>query len=215
METESRLSAVAAGVVVLVAGALWLCATLPDAAARSGGASAAEPRLCLPLVQLRHTFLQRIELIRNGGFESGSFVWVEESSDGLYLVNNAVARTGEWSAWLGGRNNAADVLHQTVGVPAEAVAARLQFYLYVASDEPVAEPHDFLYVQLRDTAGVPLESVRQVDNTSAGSGWCLVAHEWDVFTPYAGTELQLAFCALTDAVHVTDFIVDDVSFLVS
>ena len=215
METESRLSAVVAGVVVLVAGALWLRVTLPDAAAQSGTASAAEPRLYLPLVQLRHTFLQRLELICNGGFESGSVGWEEESSEGLYLVNNAVARTGEWSAWLGGRNNAVDVLHQTVSVPAEAVAARLQFYLYVASDELVSEPRDFLSVQLRNTAGNPLESFLQIDNTSAGSGWCLVAHEWDVFTPYAGTELQLAFRALTDAVHVSDFIIDDVSFLVS
>ena len=154
------------------------------------------------------------ELVQNGGFESGATVWGQHSSNGYQcIVKDEIAHTGSWSAWLGGDNNADHRVYQTFAVPSWARSARLQFYLYVESQD-VDWPYDFFYGELQTASGSPLQSFFQADNTWKDTNWRLITQDWNDFTSHAGQQRRLLFQGTTNSSWFTNFFVDDVSLMV-
>ena len=77
------------------------------------------------------------QFMQNGGFEQGpgSCPWGQSSSGGYELIYPAWPRTGSYSAWLGGYDNAYDVMSQVIRIPDNATSATLTFWWYVMTSE--------------------------------------------------------------------------------
>jgi hypothetical protein len=153
------------------------------------------------------------EMVLNGGFESGRTIWQESSSGGYNLIYEGEnPRSGSWSAWLGGYDDADDRLYQAIDVPSWARSARLSFYLYVRSDD-LDWPLDFFHGELQTGSGATLQTFGEVDNTWRSSNWYLIRQEWQDFSSHAGAQRRLLFQATNDFMYDTDFYIDDVSFV--
>ena len=158
---------------------------------------------------------QSAELLQNRGFESGATVWEQYSKgDFQCIVEDEFPHAGSWSAWLGGYEDADDWVRQTFTVPSWARSARLQFYLYVYSDDFSYAPFDFFYGKLQTAAGSTLQQFMTADNTWESSDWYLVTQDWNDFTAHAGAQRRLLFQGTTDSSFNTNFFIDDVSFVV-
>lgn len=78
-----------------------------------------QPKLYLPLL-----LNQGDPVLRNGDFEAGSVDWSEYSSGNYRLIvkeaelQNMLPHSGEWAAWLGGKNNETSELSQQMKVAA-------------------------------------------------------------------------------------------------
>jgi len=94
------------------------------------------------------------ERVTNGGFESGlpPAPWVESSAFEI-VTNDAApgaptsAHAGHWFAWLGGYDDALDVISQTVSLPAGMVQT-LSFWWHIQSEESGSTAFDSLDVML-------------------------------------------------------------------
>lgn len=150
------------------------------------------------------------EILVNGGFESGSTGWA--ASDGV-LNTDAKARTGSSYGWLGGYNNAADQLSQSIAVPAGASAASLRYWYRIATAETLAGYYDGMLVSVHDSAGANLASLKLYTNQDKTDGW-VQSPAFDL-SAYAGRTVQLRFTAVTDESEITSFFVDDVSLSVT
>ena len=152
-------------------------------------------------------------MIANGGFESGRTIWSESSSGGYWLITrDELPHWGSWSAWLGGYEYADDRVYQIIEVPAWARSARLQFYLYVRSDD-VDWPYDFFHAELQSSSGASLQQFASADNTWKAANWYRITQNWSDFGTHAGTQRRLLFKGTNDYSLSTDFFVDDVSFV--
>ena len=149
-------------------------------------------------------------VIANGGFEGGSS-WSQASNSGLAIITSdaSVARTGSGFAWLGGANNANDVLTQDVFVPGGQ--ARLQFWVRISTNEvSTSTAFDTMTVTVTSPAtGATLGTIARFTNLSAASGW-VQTPIYDM-SPYSGQTVRLRFAATTDASDTTSFRVDDLT----
>lgn len=155
------------------------------------------------------------ELLRNGGFESGQVDWVEIGVDILTNRSDpylAVAPySGDWLAWLGGRQNAADTVYQTFSVPTGLGSARLRYSTYMSTAE-TGGVYDRMYVRLRSSGGGLVQELDYLDNTfTLPNRW--VAREISIpaISAYQGQSLRVSFEATTDASLTTSFYIDQVS----
>lgn len=161
-----------------------------------------------------------VQLIRNGSFEDGapgSPPWqqYDRGDPNSKLVSDFQPRSGLWGAWMGGANDDYQQLYQTVQVPPGVTYASLVFNWYMTSEEEAAIAHDVLAVRLLNAAGEQLSTVVVRDNTSTRGLWTTTRFSWSGDFPYAGQALRIAFQAATDRSRLTNFFIDDVSFLVS
>ncbi len=154
------------------------------------------------------------DLIQNGGFEAGHTLWDEQ---GVMLIvqkgepNLTVTPySGDWLAWLGGRNDALDVINQDFVVPGGASGGVLRFALLVSTSEP-GGPQDYLYVRLRKTDGTVLQE-QLIDNTFAPQGqWLQREITLIDLSPYRGQTLRLNIKATTNSAYLTSFYLDNIS----
>jgi hypothetical protein len=144
------------------------------------------------------------DVLVNGGFESGSTGW--SASDGV-LTTDAQAHAGASYAWLGGYNNAADQLSQSITVPAGASAVTLRFWYRIVTAETLAGFYDGMLVSVHDSAGANLSSLRLYTNQDKTDGW-VQSPAFDL-SAFAGRTIQLRFTAVTDETEITSFLVDD------
>ncbi|MCM2532990.1 protease pro-enzyme activation domain-containing protein [Neobacillus pocheonensis] len=149
------------------------------------------------------------QLIQNGGFENGQSPWSESSSGGYQLIDTTKPHSGSSSAYLGGYNNANDLIYQTVTIPSAATNATLTFWTYVSTTE-TSHPYDFFYSQIRNTSGSVLSTLLTL-NDSTATGW--VQRSYSLLN-YKGQTIQIAFKGTNDSSNPTDFFVDDVSLQV-
>ncbi len=147
------------------------------------------------------------ELVQNGGFEQGSLGWIESSAQGYPLVSDFNSRTGRYSAYLGGVNNADDRISQRIALPADATSITLRAWWYLATAE-TAGVFDTMTVWLLREDLLPLAQLVQVDNTYPVGMWDQIAAD---LSAYAGRTVILQFAGLTDESNISDFYVDDVS----
>lgn len=144
-------------------------------------------------------------ILRNGSFEEGSAYWYQ--SDPYIISGNwSDAYHGTWLAWLGGYNNARDILYQTVSIPAGRIALQVTYYLYVTSNDSAYTPYDYLYTSLQPPNTVTLPEIWIADNRDRG-GWYKVTLTYNEL-PYAGQSMRLYFRATTDVSGITNFFVD-------
>lgn len=149
------------------------------------------------------------ELITNGGFESGNTVWTASTG----VIDNGTgqaARTGSWKAWMNGYGAShTDTMLQTVSVPSAASTATLNFWLKVVSSETTTtSAFDTLKVQVRNSNGAVLSTLKTYSNLDKGTAY--VQRSFDL-SAYKGQTVQIYFEGVEGTTTATSFLVDDVS----
>jgi Zn-dependent metalloprotease len=152
-------------------------------------------------------------LLGNPGFESGDTLWSD--TPGVMGQNGTwgqPARSGTWSAWLGGHQTDAvtpeyfDSISQVVAIPASS-SATLSYYLHVDTDETTTTD---LFDTLTVRAGS--KALQVLSNLNAANGYQLRTVD---LSPYAGQTISLSFSSVEDALLSTSFVLDDLSVTTS
>lgn len=156
------------------------------------------------------------ELLLNGGFEAGKTNWVETGVDIIIsrsypnLPVNPFA--GDWLAWLGGRNNAADQIYQNFTVPNGFGSARLRYHTYVSTAE-TGGVYDWMLVELRSSSGTLIRQLDGIDNNfGTKNQWVLREILVPELASYQGQTLRISFDARTDGTAVSSFYLDGITF---
>jgi subtilisin family serine protease len=144
------------------------------------------------------------ERVVNGGFENGTSPWAQSSTNGYQLIDTTRPHAGAYSAYLGGYNNGTDTIYQTLTVPSNGT---LSYWWYMTTQE-TSHPWDYLRVQVRNTAGAVLATLRTWND---GSGAGLWRQDSLSLAAYAGQTVRITFSVTTDSSLTTSFFVDDVS----
>ncbi len=142
-----------------------------------------------------------VELIVNGGFETGAFPpeWAAEGD-----ITLGPGRESGTGVLLGGRDNASGQLSQTVIVPESADPVRLEMWWLTEGDVP--QVLDALDVYVNNGQGpYRLHTCRAVEPFDH---WQQVELDLGAF---AGKRIALAFLVGTDGEHPSVFRLDDVS----
>lgn len=147
------------------------------------------------------------ELVQNGGFEAGNTGWQEYSIQSYPLISDFNPRTGRFSAYLGGVNDADDRISQQITLPHGVASITLRAWWYLATAE-TAGAFDTLTVWLLRPDNMPLAQVARVDNSYPVGAWAEIVVNLNA---YAGQTVVLQFAGLTDESNISDFYVDDVS----
>lgn len=145
-----------------------------------------------------------INVVRNSGFESGSWPWVQYSSGGRQIIATSRPHYGAYSAAFCNYHNCNEYIEQTLTVPVNGV---LNYYWYMTSSEGTAVVYDYLSVQVYSNSGVRLGTLRTWSNRNTRNAW-----SYDVvsLSAYAGQTIRIRFVAHTDASLLSAFWVDDV-----
>jgi subtilisin family serine protease len=146
-------------------------------------------------------------VVANPGFEQGRVAWTESSSGGYALITQTRPRTGSWSAWLGGYNNATDYIHQRVTVPA---GGTLTYWWRMETQETsTTTAYDVLQVRLYDgNTGAFLTTLRQWSNRDVRNTW---SQDSISLAGYADRSVHVMFYGRTDSSLPTSFFIDDVA----
>lgn len=154
-------------------------------------------------------------VLQNPGFEDGmsNTAWVQ---DGYYeILYNApcftfgaaeCAHGGTWEAWLGGYDNAKDLLYQYVTIPATAVEATLRFWYAIETWEYPDDHYDFLGVLIYNGEW---HEVFQLSNMNWTNDW-VQSPKIDL-SAFIGQTVAIAFFAMSDNYLWTNFYIDDVA----
>ncbi|NLS76528.1 MAG: DUF11 domain-containing protein [Chloroflexi bacterium] len=147
-----------------------------------------------------------VDALANGNFETGQLDgW---TTLGRTEIITDTRHFGAYAVRLGGYNRAQDELCQLVTIPAGAVSARVSYWWHIRTQQ-IAHPRDYLYLELRDSAGQFLANLDAIDDGDTAHKW-LSSPPLDLLA-YAGQTVGLCFVAQTDAKEPTSFALDDVS----
>ena len=152
------------------------------------------------------------DLLRNGGFESGNFLYWTTS--GAPVVLSTGGHTGSHSAQLGGRDNALDRVSQVVSCPFSGNYVEMAYYLYLHTTQLPGTGSDYLRTDIKDSGGDGPSHWTYIGSIAADT-WVRMPGTLGVW-PYAcepGETWQVTFEAVTDAANPTWFLVDDVSLV--
>lgn len=149
-----------------------------------------------------------VELMQNGGFESGSVGWHQSSLQGHELISDDNPRSGDLGAYLGGDNDADDTLGQTIALPA-GVDLTLKAWWSLATGE-TAGIFDTLTISLVNSGGTTLATLATLNNTAETGIWDELVFD---LKPYAGQAVTIRFVARSDQDNISDFYLDDISLL--
>ncbi len=154
-----------------------------------------------------------IQLMANGGFESGTTGWTSSGNSFITTVLSG-ARSGLRYASLGadisgaGLDNASATLYQTVTIPTTLASATLRFWCSVTTQEASGGfAYDFLRVSVYSTSGALLSTVAVLSNQNVG-GYAQVTADLSAFR---GQTVRVSFAATSDYSLPTVFRVDDVT----
>ena len=149
------------------------------------------------------------ELVRNGGFESGTTYWSATSGD-ITNSSSYAAHGGTYKLWLNGYGSTStDYGYQTITIPSNATTATFTFWLRVASAETTTtSAYDTLKVQLRNTSNSVLTTLATYSNLDKGSTY--VQKTFNV-SSYRGQTVRVYFEGKEGSQVATSFLVDDVS----
>src|ERR1700682_944344 len=164
------------------------------------------------------------DIISDGGFEgatvSGNSApgWTATTSisgHNIILKNGAFPHAGTNLATLGGTNNEADTLTQTVSIASGATAASLTFWTNIVTQETSTSTFDTLKMEIHNSSGTLLATPLTLGNTNSTSsnntnGTYFQPAAIDL-TAYAGQTIQILFRAACDFTLPTTFRIDDVS----
>lgn len=156
------------------------------------------------------------QLIKNGGYESGSTSWSESSSGGYEITSTYKPHAGSYSAWLCGYNNCNDQIWQTVTIPSTMTKATESFWLYVDTNETTSSTcYDHFYARVRTSSGSVIKTPLAQCNLNA-HGWTQYTFDLtSALSNYKGKQVQIYFQGTNDVSLPSDFFVDDVRFNVN
>jgi thermitase len=163
----------------------------------------------LPLATLEYSMPLSEGQIVNGDFEAGPKDWTEYSSSGDPLIVNqgfpidVAPRSGQWAAWLGGRNDDVSYIQQWVTVP--SARPYLVYWHWINSQEICGHEYDFGSVLL-DGATVDKYDLCWLESTAS---WKPRAVD---LSAYKGQTMLLQIRVETDDARFSELFVDDVSF---
>ncbi|GAB3101817.1 Ig-like domain-containing protein [Lysobacter terrae] len=185
----------------LANGSHGLVAVAYDAAGNSGTSSTVNFSV--------NNVAQPVQLILNGGFESGSSSWTA-SSGVITSSTTYAAHGGSYKAWLNGYGTTStDYVRQDIAIPSTATTVTLRFWLRVDSDETTTTTaYDTLAVQVRNTGNTVLTTLGSFSNLNKGSVY--VEKTFDV-SAYKGQTVRIYFEGKEGTQVATSFLVDDVS----
>ncbi|MEP7194727.1 MAG: M4 family metallopeptidase, partial [Actinomycetota bacterium] len=145
-------------------------------------------------------------LLSNPGFESGSTLWSATANVIGQWGATQPARSGTWSAWLGGYGVAhGDSITKLVAIPA-ASSATLSYYVRIGTSEPPGPARDTM------TVSVGSKSLQTWSNLDAASGYQLKTVS---LSAYAGQTISLSFSGVENDGAATSFVIDDTSITTS
>ncbi|MEO5830028.1 MAG: CehA/McbA family metallohydrolase [Rhodanobacter sp.] len=148
-----------------------------------------------------------VQLIVNGGFESGTSPWLQTSG----VISNGsgeAAHAGSWKAWLDGYGSShTDYVRQQISIPAGVAHATLKFFLHVDTAESGSTAYDTLQVQLITATGKYI-NLASFSNVNAASGYQQHTIPLDA---YSGQTVQINFYGKEDSSLRTSFVIDDVA----
>lgn len=148
--------------------------------------------------------------IVNGGFESGTTGWTEDSLQGYTIIDNSgfpsgvTPHGGSWMAWLGGIPDEISKIGQQVTI--SAGAPYLTYYHWIDSVDSCGL--DFGTVHINGT----IEDAYDLCTSTDTGGW--VKHSVDL-SAFAGQSVWLQIGVVTDSSVDSSLFVDDVSLQAS
>jgi len=144
--------------------------------------------------------------LQNGGFEGGSAPWALSGFGSYQTTGTAHGGTGYVA--LGGTDSGSGAVSQDFVVP--STGNSLKFWLYTTTSETTTTTkYDYLYVEVRNTAGTLLATLATYSNLDKNTayaqkgGFSLAA--------YAGQTIRLQFRGTSDISLPTTFRIDDVT----
>ena len=154
-----------------------------------------------------------VNLITDGGFESGTQHWTETSTGGFPIITSDefLAHSGDSYAYLGDYESGTDTLSQNVTIPAEATRVALRFWFTIStSEQDNSQPFDLMRVVVANaTTGEQIAIVATFSNMNQNGDWAL-SQEYDL-TAFKGKTVKLRFVAVNNAADTTAFFLDDVT----
>jgi hypothetical protein len=150
-----------------------------------------------------------VQLIQNGGFESGATKWT--ASTGVINKDpSEAAHAGTYKAWLNGAGTVGTAtLAQKVTISSTANSALLSFWLRVTSEETGSAAVDTLQVQVRNSSsGAVLATLATYSNLDKGNAYAQKSFD---LTAFKGQSVTLTFAGAENDGAATSFIIDDVS----
>ena len=153
------------------------------------------------------------QLLANPGFELGRVSWTMSSPTStkiIYNGNGGQSHTGVWSAWLAGYGVAiSEHIYQDVTIPANALSANLNFYLWLPTNETTTTlANDTLRLQIQNTSGVVLATPVIYSNLNKTIGF---EKRTINLLPYKGQRIRVFFLGTENASIVTWFFLDDIT----
>jgi hypothetical protein len=153
------------------------------------------------------------ELLSSPGFDGSNSVWSVQttSTDPVFVLSadSTTPQAGTHFAWLGGFNDANEVLSQTAVVPSSAVAVTFSFYYWIVSSEVTQNPTDKLIVTITDGASTVLSNIATLSNANRYTSW--QQYTLDLGSSLAGKTVAVRFQDTTDYNSLTSFYIDTVS----
>jgi hypothetical protein len=151
------------------------------------------------------------EIIQNGNFESGSVIWVEQTTGSIITDQWADPYQGSWVAWMGGLS-ATERLTQLFHVPAYVQdAQKLEFYLKVTSADPYIQRDDVFYLRFLDGVGNPVSTNIFIADNTDRTDWIYIYVDITGMQSFADQDMQIQFVAVVDSSYITNFVIDSVS----
>ena len=149
------------------------------------------------------------ELIVSGGFEPTVTGWTRTGV--AAFSTGGVQHTGTGYAYLAKANSVTGSIQQQITIPAGS-APSLSFWLNVTSAEATTTvPADKMFVEVVNSGGTVLATLATYSNLDSGPVGAYVLQRDFPLAAYAGQTIAIRFRAITDAVNVTAFRIDDVS----
>ena len=126
--------------------------------------------------------------------------WTESSTQGKQIVQAASGHSGSWLAWLGGVDDEASEIAQSIVVP--AAGATLKYWYGIVSDDLCG--YDYGYAMINSTEVKRYNLCNSAQTTTWVEGLVDISAS-------AGQTVALKFRATTDVSGVSSFVLDDVS----
>jgi uncharacterized protein YkwD len=155
-----------------------------------------------------------VQVVGNGGFESGTTPWTQSSAGGYQLIVTQRAHTGTHSAWLCGYSSCNDQISQTLTLPTTFNKLTLSYWYYSDSLSGTTSCTDYFYARVKTTDGSVITTPQQACNTSVTNGWVQQTYDLtSALASYTGQQVVLSFQGTTASAKQSDFFVDDVSLI--
>jgi hypothetical protein len=175
------------------------------------GATEQSPDACVATTQ---------QLLTNGNVDAAPIGvnWTQLPQNASYPPISTAAemsatgitpQSGGNAVWLGGwATPSTDAIYQQITIPATTTSFHITGYRFYATAETAAGA-DVMRIQIRNTAGTVLETVKQWSNSDATTNWTFF--DETVTGNYAGQTIRVYLESVLDNGENTNFFVDTLS----